>query len=260
MAVEPQIEIVDSLRIGDLRFEEVKGTAGCRMPWHDHTETYIDLYLSGVAKASWHPSVHAFTVSTIRAGERHKSTSLTGIHTFQLVIPESWIAELSSPVRQGIWTCEAGRLAQLALLMHRSFTHRDDITPIDLEGLLYEYWSFVSIRPTGSDWLKQVRDYIQDHYAQSISASSLGRAVGIHPAHLMREFRRVHRCTVGDAIRAVRIERACGLLKSSTLTLAEVAYAVGFADQSHFNRTFRNLLGVTPTAYRQAVCEHRRES
>jgi AraC family transcriptional regulator len=74
-------------------------------------------------------------------------------------------------------------------------------------------------------------------------------AVGIHRSHLMREFRRTQRQTMGDFVRTVRLERACNLLRSSSLSFAEIAAEVGFSDQSHLNRTLKSQLGVTPGEY-----------
>lgn len=49
-----------------------------------------------------------------------------------------------------------------------------------------------------------------------------------------------------------RCELAKELLRSSPLSLAEIALACGFADQSHFTRAFARLVGMTPGAWRRA--------
>ncbi|MBF2077102.1 MAG: helix-turn-helix transcriptional regulator [Synechococcales cyanobacterium T60_A2020_003] len=48
-----------------------------------------------------------------------------------------------------------------------------------------------------------------------------------------------------------RINRAKALLTEGQMAIAEVAYAVGFANQSHLNRHFKRALGMTPKAYAQ---------
>jgi AraC family transcriptional regulator len=68
---------------------------------------------------------------------------------------------------------------------------------------------------------------------------------------LSREFRRYYSCTVGEYVRHLRIEYACRLLSASNASLAEIALAAGFFDQSHFARNFKWQTGMTPHEYRR---------
>ena len=54
----------------------------------------------------------------------------------------------------------------------------------------------------------------------------------------------------GEYIRQLRVEYACRQLSSSSTALAEIASAAGFSDQSHFSRTFKRQIGMTPSQYR----------
>jgi len=75
--------------------------------------------------------------------------------------------------------------------------------------------------------------------------------VEVHPAHLARAFRAHFRMSMGPYVRRLRLDWAAGELARSDLPLAAVALAAGFADQSHFTRTFKRYLGVTPNVYRR---------
>jgi AraC-like DNA-binding protein len=68
-------------------------------------------------------------------------------------------------------------------------------------------------------------------------------------------FRRNQGCTVGEYVRRLRLDFAVDALVNPHSSLAEVASAAGFADQSHLTRTFRSYFGVTPSEYRRL---HRR--
>jgi len=141
--------------------------------------------------------------------------------------------------------------------MYRAFSRRDELSDLELHGLLLEFWIAVSRvrlpQDANGSWLGRVERLLKDRYQESVSPYEIAQEVAVHPAHLMREFRRRHGCTVGEYVRAIRVERACELLRCSKLTCAEVAHTVGFADQSHFNRTFRQRLGVTPMEYVKQV-------
>ena len=84
-----------------------------------------------------------------------------------------------------------------------------------------------------------------------LSVGEVAARIGVHPVHLARVFRRAWGCTPGDLMRWRRAERASRLLLGP-LPAAEVAAAVGFVDQSHMNRAFRSLFGMTPGAWRRA--------
>ena len=83
--------------------------------------------------------------------------------------------------------------------------------------------------------------------------SQLAEAVGVHPAHLARSFRREYGLTVGQYARAVRLDWASAQLALPDASLAGIAVGAGFADQSHFTRAFRAHTGVTPGRYRELL-------
>jgi AraC family transcriptional regulator len=58
-------------------------------------------------------------------------------------------------------------------------------------------------------------------------------------------------------VRQLRLDFACAQLTSGRHSLAAIAQAAGFADQSHFTRVFRRRMGLTPGAYRAQLPEDR---
>jgi AraC family transcriptional regulator len=63
-------------------------------------------------------------------------------------------------------------------------------------------------------------------------------------------FRRFYGCSAGEYLRRIRFEQACRMLKQPHASLAEIAHATGFADQSHFTRFLKRITGLTPGEYR----------
>jgi AraC family transcriptional regulator len=100
-------------------------------------------------------------------------------------------------------------------------------------------------------WLKRVIDHMHACFLQSPTLSEIGDVGGVHPAHLAREFRRVYRQSPATYLRKLRLEWAAGRLVRGEESLADLAAASGFADQSHFTRAFRRHTGLTPAAYRR---------
>jgi AraC family transcriptional regulator len=75
----------------------------------------------------------------------------------------------------------------------------------------------------------------------------------VHPAHLSRAFRTYFKVSVGSYVRRLRLDWAREELARSTTSLATVALAAGFADQSHFTRAFKRHTGLTPQRFRRST-------
>ncbi len=98
--------------------------------------------------------------------------------------------------------------------------------------------------------LRRVLDYIEAHLERDLTLAELAGIACLSPSHFSRAFKQAagagpHRYTVRR-----RVERAKDLLRNTEDTLAGIAAATGFADQSHFTATFRREVGLTPGRFR----------
>jgi AraC family transcriptional regulator len=99
-------------------------------------------------------------------------------------------------------------------------------------------------------WVKVIRHFIGEHLDETITLCDLSQAGGVHPITISKHFPRYFHCTMGEYIRKLKIEKSLALIKSSGLSLTGLAYECGFFDQSHFTRTFKDLVGFLPTRYK----------
>jgi AraC family transcriptional regulator len=126
-----------------------------------------------------------------------------------------------------------------------------------MEGIALELLAGIS-RHSSSDtstkprWLRSVRDLLHGRFREKLVLGDIAAVVGVHPSHLARTFRRCYGCTIGDYVRNLRTERARHELRVTDRPLAELAVALGFADQSHFATSFKRQTGVTPGAFRNS--------
>ena len=97
-----------------------------------------------------------------------------------------------------------------------------------------------------------VRDRLADELLTPPSLADLATDLGMSRYQLLRAFRTAMGIPPYAWLAQYRVNRARCLLESG-LRPAEVAGAVGFADQAHLTRWFRRVLGVTPAAYRNSV-------
>lgn len=101
-------------------------------------------------------------------------------------------------------------------------------------------------------WLGAVKAEVERTGALEPDVDALAALAGRHPAHLMRAFRQHVGVTVGEYARARLVARAGEELRRGEKPLSDIALAYGFADQSHFSRTFKRFMNMTPDAYRKA--------
>jgi AraC family transcriptional regulator len=101
----------------------------------------------------------------------------------------------------------------------------------------------------------QALQFIHQNYARELTLSGIAAAVNLSPFHLARLFKRTLGVSPYQHVLQVRVTSARSLLAVGTggRSLAEIAAAVGFADQSHLTRHFKRITGLTPRQFRMAT-------
>ncbi|MBE7681129.1 AraC family transcriptional regulator [Paenibacillus sp. P13VS] len=93
--------------------------------------------------------------------------------------------------------------------------------------------------------------YMEDHYLEPLTLEEIAGKSNISVRHLNRIFRSYYQMTPIAYMLTLRLERACSLLKHSSLTITQISYECGFNDSNYFTRQFRKAYGVSPKVYRQ---------
>lgn len=103
-----------------------------------------------------------------------------------------------------------------------------------------------------SAWkLKLVISHIEDNLESELSLAEIAQVASVSVSHLKTLFRRSTGTPVHQYILRRRVERAKQLLQDQNLSIAQIAFATGFAHQSHLARHMRKILGVTPAVARK---------
>ncbi len=104
------------------------------------------------------------------------------------------------------------------------------------------------------DWTAHyVQEYIQQHYTSEISLRRIALELRLSPERLCRLYKAYFHRTIREEIHALRVRRACELLRDRTLTVGEVCRLAGFRDLSNFHRIFRSFVKVSPRQYRESL-------
>jgi AraC family transcriptional regulator len=99
--------------------------------------------------------------------------------------------------------------------------------------------------------LRVLTDHIQANLGNAVNLAELASVAGMSKSQLVRAFRASTGYTPIDYLVRQRIKEAQRLLASTNVPLSEIAVRLGFADQSHFTRRFRNATGATPAQFRR---------
>lgn len=242
--------------------------AKTKVPNHSHEQAVFCIALKGACRESFAGRVRDYEALTVQFLPSYQSHSLDfslgDTRAFSIDVSPCWLErarEYSLKLENSIHS-HGGSLAALMLKLYGEFRRVDDASPIAIEGLMLELLAEVSrhqIKSTEKHpprWLDRAVDLLREQFPERLRISDVAANVGVHPVHLAREFRRFKQRTIGDFVRELRIEQACYELQNPETPLAGIAAAAGFSDQSHFCRTFKRVIGMTPTEYRSTLSSH----
>lgn len=232
------------------------------LPRHCHERAYCCFLLKGAYTEQYEHKTRNCSPSTLvfhpsreeHANRFHES----GGRLFRIEIEPARLRSIGehTALSERPADFRGGRLAVLATHLYREFRDDDLAAALAMEGLILEMFAVAarSTTPPGPGqpppWLVRVNDLLHERFAENLTLSGIAEAAGVHPVHLVRSFRRFYHSTIGDYLRRLRVEFASQQLAHTETAIAAVALASGFADQSHFTRTFKRLTGVTPATYR----------
>ncbi len=256
-------ERVNARELNGFVLTESVYTADHRIARHSHASPYLSILLRGSYRETRERQTRYCEPSTVvfhPAGEIHTDRfSRWGGRIFRFEITDSSrIAGFSAATP---FDSAGGPLAWLSSRLYAEFKRTDPYSPLVMEGLVLEILGIAGrdhSHPAdrlAPPWLGRVEELLREHTREDLTLPRIAEVAGVHAVHLGRVFRRFHGCTVGEYLRALRIERAIRDLRSTDKPLSEVAVDAGFADQSHFCRAFKFATGVTPGAYRKSFRE-----
>lgn len=108
---------------------------------------------------------------------------------------------------------------------------------------------------TENSWFtEQIYLYIRDHIYEKITLDQLSAALHMNKFNFCRKFNQVFDTSPMQFVISKKIQYALKLLDEPNLSINSIAHALAFSDLGHFSRTFKKLLGISPSSYRK-YCE-----
>lgn len=246
-----------------------------KLPAHCHDDYQLCLSVSYPSEYLYRKSVHRIPVgslSIIHPGELHGGTGQdigdrqTSIEFRMLYIPTKTVWQAIEETEQrpkhlpffsNFVICKPN-LFQSFLHFHRTSQAGISRLSQDLQlqtclGQLIQQESEYSLTPrsTGEERaaVRQVCEYLHEHYAENISLPQLAQLVNLSPSYLSRVFKAEIGVSLPHYQTQIRIDRARSMLLQG-LPVKQVAANTGFVDQSHLTYHFKRFVQTTPGRYR----------
>jgi AraC family transcriptional regulator len=258
-------QMVKRRRFAGFALTKTVFAAGCVSPEHVHGAARIIHVLRGgwtETACDSATQAHPGTMLWRPAGTWHASVAHErGATLLSVDFDAAWLtrAHASSALLAGPAEFQNGMQAHFGAMLAHEFQHADEVSGVAIEGILLGVLAEAARRVAhraerrAPEWLLAARKLIEARFAERLTLEEIAASAGVHPVHLARAYRQHFDCTVGEHLRRLRMEFACREMMNSHNTLAAIALAAGFADQSHFSRSFKVHTGLTPAEYRLAV-------
>lgn len=102
----------------------------------------------------------------------------------------------------------------------------------------------------GNPYIRKALRFMADNYSQHLELSQVAEYAGLSPSYFSTLFREVVGVSFREHLNRIRVEESKRLLLSTQYSLADIAIAMGFPDQSYYCKVFKKVVGLTPGKFR----------
>src|SRR5438270_11302180 len=241
--------------------QELLYGAGVRLGVHAHESPFFGLTLDGsFSETVGHRKLEYRPRGVVYRGAGEEHSVAVGFANVRIFVVELNAAEIEQ--RYGVnlppslRPSDSGILAAFLTTAYREFRHPDSSSWLAIQGLILQL--LVSASRTAVDvarprWLDRVAELLHARFRSHLTSEEIAADVGVSAARVSTLFRSVYRRSLAEEQRRLRVEFACRRLTDPDAALADIALEAGFADQPHFSRTFKAVMGMTPAQYRDVL-------
>jgi AraC family transcriptional regulator len=154
--------------------------------------------------------------------------------------------------------CKRDKMSSAALNIYLAFI-QDSRDALKIGCLVSEFMeTFANEKPANStrqQWIAKLKKILDEEYMMHYSLEDLASRVNVHPVHLSKGFKKKYDTTLSGYITKLRTESAIYDLQNTNKDIVHIALESGFYDQSHMNKIFKLLLGISPLQLRKKLKE-----
>ena len=233
--------------------------------WHFHEDPHLTFILRGKVVEGTRQEIYNCSAGTVlfhRPFEPHYNTEReANTEYLHIDFARSYFEELARKNSRlpGIVNVRDSVIKFLCYKIFREAAIADDVTETSIHSLSLAVLGqllFTEDRARRAKplWVDKLEEILRTGFAEKFTLGDLSHELRIHPVHLSRSFPQYFHCTLGEFVRSIRVERSLAFIPDKKRSLTEIGSDCGFADQSHFLRSFKRIMGVSPSAYRKLLC------
>lgn len=138
--------------------------------------------------------------------------------------------------------------------IYHTFKKEDFSNHLAFFRLFHYLSSFQDIKESTSSretLFKEIKDYIEDSSNDDWNVTHIANTFNIDRTYLFKLFQQYLNISPSDYLKSLRLERACSLLRKTSLPITEISYELGFNSCSYFSKFFYKEMQLSPRGYRQ---------
>lgn len=235
-----------------------------KVDWHYHENAYFTFILEGKVVEGNKKEVYNCDAGSLLyhnwQDPHYNIKPDVFTRGFHMELENAWFDQFSFDVSKVEGSIKISN-PNIKLILYKIFKEskiNDESSVLNIQSLVLQaldqlYSDCNTNRKNSAEWVAKIKEILHDDLSKSHTLDGLVKELKIHPVHLSRDFPKHFQCTLGDYIRKLKINKSFTLLINKKLSLTEISYICGFADQSHFGRCFRKQTGLSPLAYRKML-------
>jgi AraC-like DNA-binding protein len=209
-----------------------------------------------------HPNIPSYYIADQDEPWTYSWVAFNGIHA------ELYLKRIQLSHENPIIRCNAEQEVQIQECFNQMFqaSHHESSKDMRLLSSLYTFLAIIgdTLEPETTNhiasnmkehYINQAMGYIEANYSHSIKIEDLAKELNLNRKYMSKLFKELVGMTPQNYLVRFRMNKACNLMKNTSLHIGEIALSVGYPDQLLFSRMFKSTIGIAPTQYRKSFKE-----
>ena len=227
--------------------------------WHSHENAHITLFLKGGTIEKRKNELHAVSSGSIlfyHSDELHlNQETLFPSKNINIEFGQAFLRnfEITEETLRAA-TANAAKTKFLILKIHQETLIRDSFSDDFISMLLSNFSenkNYLDHFSKCPKWVKLLYELLNDCWCENRSLNDLSKILDINPITISKYFPIYFGCTYGEYMRRLKVDKSISLMQQSSNSLTDISLECGFADQSHFIRTFKQQTGYLPKNFKK---------
>ncbi|PBJ11484.1 AraC family transcriptional regulator [Flavobacterium sp. ACN6] len=227
--------------------------------WHSHNNAHITLFLKGGTTEKRKNSTETVGSGSLlfyHSDELHlNQDTLFPSRNINIEIEEGLLKELQIDEAIIEKSIQNSTFTKFLILKIFKETQTADTFSNDTIKMLFSQLAatnnYLERYEKSPFWVKSLNELLNDCWNENPNLQDLAQVLNLNPITISKHFPKYFGCTLGEYMRRIKVNRSLSLIQSQESNLTEISFQCGFADQSHFIRTFKNQTGFLPKQFQK---------